>query len=113
MGQKQRAVVKDPEAGDGTRTGPLTDKDQRIVELLAQVAFLEAKEVCYKPHDDDVIEGCPYCEIERLRDRIAIECDVDLTMAILESQGMYKTPNAPYRRRRKRCVRVQSEREQE
>ena len=32
--------------------------------LHEQVAALESKEVCAKPHDDHVIEGCPYCRLE-------------------------------------------------
>ena len=35
--------------------------------LKEQVAFLESKEVCTQPHDDDVIEGCPYCKIEEFQ----------------------------------------------
>ena len=29
-----------------------------------QIAALESKEVCNCPHDDSVLEGCPYCRIE-------------------------------------------------
>lgn len=36
------------------------------VDLHEQMAVLQSKEVCTKPHDDDVIEGCQYCRIERL-----------------------------------------------
>ena len=38
-----------------------------VVNLKEQVAALESKEVCTQPHDDDVIEGCPYCKIEEFR----------------------------------------------
>jgi len=34
-------------------------------DLHAQVAALESKEVCNVAHDDSVIEGCPWCKIER------------------------------------------------
>ena len=33
-------------------------------DLHEQIAALESKEVCTKPHDDHVIEGCPYCRLE-------------------------------------------------
>ena len=33
-------------------------------DLHEQIAALESKEVCAKPHDDHVIEGCPYCRLE-------------------------------------------------
>ena len=46
-----------------------------IVSLREEVAALESKEVCTAPHDDSVIEGCPYCEIERLR-RLLTELDI-------------------------------------
>ena len=36
------------------------------MSLKEQVAALESKEVCNAPHDDDVIEGCPYCRVETL-----------------------------------------------
>ncbi len=33
-------------------------------DLHEQIAALESKEVCTKPHDDHVIDGCPYCRLE-------------------------------------------------
>ncbi|KKK53379.1 hypothetical protein LCGC14_3095370, partial [marine sediment metagenome] len=36
-------------------------------DLHEQVAALESKEVCTQPHDDDALEGCPYCKIEEFR----------------------------------------------
>ena len=38
-----------------------------ILDLREQVAALESKEVCTQPHDDDALEGCPYCKIEEFR----------------------------------------------
>ena len=49
------------------------DQEKDIARLTAenkdlheQVAALESKEVCNRPHDDNIIEGCPYCRIEDL-----------------------------------------------
>ena len=42
-----------------------------VVDLREQIAALESKEVCTQPHDDDVIEGCPYCKIEALQKQYA------------------------------------------
>jgi hypothetical protein len=39
-------------------------------DLHEQVAFLESKEVCAKPHNDFTIDGCPFCKIEYLNDVI-------------------------------------------
>jgi len=33
-------------------------------DLHEQVAALQSKEVCNLPHDDNVLEGCPYCRLE-------------------------------------------------
>ena len=41
-------------------------------DLHEQVAALESREVCTQPHDDEVIAGCPYCEIERLRKQLDV-----------------------------------------
>ncbi|KKK69922.1 hypothetical protein LCGC14_2929230, partial [marine sediment metagenome] len=35
-------------------------------DLHEQVAALESKEVCTEPHNDSVLEGCPYCRIQEL-----------------------------------------------
>lgn len=46
----------------------LRDENRMLAEsnraLREQIAALESKEVCNCPHDDWVIEGCPYCRIE-------------------------------------------------
>ena len=58
--------------------------EAEIVGLHEQVAALESKEVCNAPHDDSVIEGCPYCEIERLQDkygRLKFELDEEARKA--------------------------------
>ena len=46
--------------------GILAETEKEVIDLKEQVAALESKEVCNCPHDDDVIEGCPYCRIEEL-----------------------------------------------
>ena len=33
-------------------------------DLHEQVAALQSKEVCNAPHNDDLLEGCPYCRLE-------------------------------------------------
>ena len=42
-----------------------------IADLNEQVAALESKEVCNAPHEDSVIEGCPYCRLESEDYRVA------------------------------------------
>lgn len=39
---------------------------QENKELHEQVAVLQSKEVCTAPHDDSIIDGCPYCRLEAL-----------------------------------------------
>jgi hypothetical protein len=39
-------------------------------ELHERVAFAESKEVCTKPHSDEVLAFCPYCKIEALQKRV-------------------------------------------
>lgn len=48
-------------------SSPCTCETEVAAELKAareQIAALESKEVCNCPHDDSVLEGCPYCRIE-------------------------------------------------
>ncbi len=40
-------------------------------DLHEQLAFEQSKEVCTAPHDDDVIDGCPWCKIEELTRQLA------------------------------------------
>ena len=49
----------------------LLTAEARILDLREQVAALESKEVCTQPHDDIVIEGCPYCKIEEFQKDVA------------------------------------------
>lgn len=43
------------------------DKERKkVVDLKEQVAELELKEVCAAPHNNSIIDGCPYCRLEEL-----------------------------------------------
>lgn len=42
---------------------------QENKELHEQVAVLQSKEVCIEPHEDSIIDGCPYCRLEALLKR--------------------------------------------
>ena len=65
-----------------------------VKDLHEQVAALESKEVCTEPHDDSVLDGCPYCRIEglvqyedlvfRYIDRMNDACEADPAEQILE-----------------------------
>jgi hypothetical protein len=39
-------------------------------ELHERAAAAESKEVCTKPHSDEVLTFCPYCNIEALQQRV-------------------------------------------
>jgi len=41
--------------------------EAEVKDLYEQVAFLESKEVCTLPHNDFIIDGCPYCRFERVQ----------------------------------------------
>ncbi len=75
-------------------------------DLHEQVAALESKEVCTEPHDDSVLEGCPYCRIEalvqyedlvfRFIDRMFDACEADPAEQILEdyTKAFWETWNS-------------------
>jgi hypothetical protein len=48
------------------------ERDAEIVELNARLSVAESKEVCTVPHSDEVLEFCPYCKIEKLREAAEI-----------------------------------------
>lgn len=61
----------------GVHTTMLAIRDQRdkysaeVVDLREQLAAVQSKEVCTVAHSDEVMEFCPYCKIERLRDDLS------------------------------------------
>lgn len=55
---------------EGACTGMREENDAlaaRLAEALERAAAAESKEVCAVPHDDEVLEFCPYCKLEAAR----------------------------------------------
>ena len=54
----------------------LASRDQRIADLMEQVAALESREVCAAAHDN--VEECGYCQRDRLQAKLAsVERDAE------------------------------------